>query len=188
MSGKNELRREMNANILSMSEGDRIERSSNIQKKFVALPEFASAKCVAGYIAMPFEVATDAILRSALEAGKTVCLPRTDWDAHRMEMIVIGDLDNELAEGGKGILEPTGDSLVELSEIDIVIVPGRAFDILCNRVGQGGGFYDAFRGSLRSGCIKCAVAYDMQMLDVVPTERHDLSVDIVVTESAIHRR
>ena len=180
---KVEIRKKVNAAILSMTLDDRTRRSLKIQEKVLALPEFASARCVAAYAAMPFEVSTDIIMEEALLGGKTLALPRINWKEHRLDWVAVADIERDLKSSNKGILEPVGDALIPPQQIDLVIVPGRAFDRSCNRLGQGGGFYDAFLGSLRSDCLTCAVAFDVQILDWIPLEPHDIPVNIVVTES-----
>ncbi len=165
-----------------MEPDERARRSRKIQEAVLALPEFAPARCVAAYAAMPFEVSTDFIMREALSAGKTLVLPRINWKEHRMDWVVVADIEKDLESSNKGILEPVGDALIAPQQMDLVIVPGRAFDRSCNRLGQGGGFYDAFLGSLRSDCLTCAVAFDVQILDSIPLEPHDIPVNIVNTE------
>ena len=103
-------------------------------------------------------------------------------------MIRVDNMDTEFMPGPKGIMEPVGEEIIRPENIDLVIVPGRAFDRSCNRVGQGGGFYDSFLTKLRGDCVKCAPAFDVQILDNVPVCDHDLQVDIVVTEKDTYRR
>lgn len=184
---KKEIRKRINTAILAMPTSERERLSVEIQRKVTAIPEFRDARCVAAYCAMPFEVITDAIMREALNDNKILCLPRTNWEARRMDMVRVEDMDSGLAPGIKGIMEPTGMEIIQSYDIDLVIVPGRAFDRSCNRIGQGGGFYDAFLAKLRPDCMKCAVAFDIQILDSVPTEEHDLPVDMIITETEIHR-
>lgn len=182
---KKEIRKRINTAILAMPTSERERLSVEIQRKVTAIPEFRDARCVAAYCAMPFEVITDAIMREALNDNKILCLPRTNWEARRMDMVRVEDMDSGLAPGIKGIMEPTGMEIIQSYDIDLVIVPGRAFDRSCNRIGQGGGFYDAFLAKLRPDCMKCAVAFDIQILDSVPTEEHDLPVDMIITETGI---
>ena len=72
---KVEIRKKVNAAILSMTLDDRTRRSLKIQEKVLALPEFASARCVAAYAAMPFEVSTDIIMEEALLGARRLLFP-----------------------------------------------------------------------------------------------------------------
>jgi 5-formyltetrahydrofolate cyclo-ligase len=184
---KREIRKEVNRLILGMDPEERGRRSGEVQERVVELPEFRDARCVAAYVALPFEVSTVRILGEVIARGGILALPRTNWDAHRMDMVRVEDIDRDLAPAAKGIVEPTGDVPVMPNEIDFVVVPGRAFDRSLNRVGQGGGFYDAFFEALRSDCGMCAVAFDLQVFDEVPTEEHDRKVSILVTETEVLR-
>jgi 5-formyltetrahydrofolate cyclo-ligase len=170
-----------------MDAADRASLSAQIQEKVLRLPAFRGARCVAAYAALPFEVATDLILSETLKRGKTLALPRTDWSAHRMDMIRVGDIETDLVDGEKGIREPGGDARIDPERIDLVVVPGRAFDRSLNRVGQGGGFYDAFMKDLRRECVTCAVAFEIQVFDRVPADERDLRVGMIVTEVEIYR-
>jgi 5-formyltetrahydrofolate cyclo-ligase len=180
---KSEVRREVTRRILEMDPGERAKRCADVQQRVIELPEFIDARCVAAYVALPFEVSTDRIMSEALARGKALVLPRTDWGAHRMDMVEVSDLESDLVEGGKGIMEPSRGAPADVGRIDFVVVPGRAFDRACNRVGQGGGFYDVFLRSLQPGCVTCAVAFDMQVFDTVPVREHDVKVGLLVTET-----
>ena len=184
---KREIRKRVNRLILGMDPEERRRRSASVQERVTELPEFRDANCIAAYVALPFEVSTDRIMKEALTDGKTLLLPRTSWDSHRMDMVRVDDLQTGLLEGGKGIMEPSVGALVSPGEIDFVVAPGRAFDRSCNRVGQGGGFYDALLQSLRSDCVTCAVAFDVQVFDAVPVEEHDMKIDVLVTETEVLR-
>jgi 5-formyltetrahydrofolate cyclo-ligase len=162
--------------------------SEVVQQNVLDLEELRRARCVALYAAMPLEVSTDILIRNFLAEGKVVLLPRTVWSERRMDMVRVSDPDTDLAPGPKGIMEPIGEEIIAPGDIDLVIVPGRAFDRSCNRVGQGGGFYDSFLAGTRQDCVRCAPAFGMQIFDSVPVQAHDLPVDIVVTEKDIYRR
>ncbi len=165
---KKEVRKKINSLILEMSKRELDKRSAEIQKNILNLEEFRDARCVAAYVAMSFEVRTDALMLECLQAEKTLALPRTIWNERRLEMVRVDDVDTELTPGPKGIMEPVGEEIIQPGDIDFVIVPGRAFDRSCNRVGQGGGFYDAFLTKLRENCLRCAPSFDVQILDSVP--------------------
>ncbi len=101
---KKEIRKKINAAILAIPVSERERLSIEIQRKVTAIPEFRDARCMAAYCAMPFEVVTDAIMREALRGNKILCLPRTDWEVHKMDMIRVEDMDSGLTPGIKGIM------------------------------------------------------------------------------------
>jgi 5-formyltetrahydrofolate cyclo-ligase len=89
--------------------------------------------------------------------------------------------------GYMGIAEPDASILhrVDPLEIDMVVVPGVAFDMARNRIGYGGGYYDRFLCTLRPDCLKVAVAFELQVFDSIPAASYDIPVDIIVTEERI---
>jgi 5-formyltetrahydrofolate cyclo-ligase len=72
--------------------------------------------------------------------------------------------------------------------IDVVVVPGTAFTERGERLGQGGGWYDRFLPGVGAGCVTIGVGFEVQILDVVPTEPHDVLLDAVVTERCVRWR
>ncbi|VVC01392.1 Phosphoribosylglycinamide formyltransferase [uncultured archaeon] len=152
-----------------------------IMHRFLSLPEYLSAKCLLLYSAKGSEVHTEGIIQSALLAGKKVVLPATMKESHSLELYEIKSASG-LVLGAFGIMEPPKNaaSRVQPEEIDIVVVPGVSFDRHGHRLGYGSGYYDSFLGKVKGK--KIALAYGMQVLDKVPHEAHDISMDMVVTE------
>ncbi|HDH96432.1 MAG TPA: 5-formyltetrahydrofolate cyclo-ligase [Proteobacteria bacterium] len=99
------------------------------------------------------------------------------------------DLNRDLAPGAFGIPEPRGAELPEVDEdeIELVVTPGAAFDMLGYRLGYGGGFYDRLFAQIRPDCLKVGIAFSFQLVDSVPHEPTDVPVDIVVTDQHIIR-
>lgn len=143
-------------------------------------PEFQEAHHILAYSSLPDEIPTEGFLcRWAGE--KSLYLPRVDGD--RLEILAYDSC--RLATGAFRILEPTGDKICDVSEIDLIIVPAVAFDRNGNRLGRGKGYYD--RLLRNAGCKKIGVAYDCQLLDRIPAEPHDVPMDIIVTDKEIIR-
>ncbi len=84
---------------------------------------------------------------------------------------------------GKRVVVPEDDPTPDPTIVDVVIVPGTAFTIFGGRLGQGGGFYDRFLSRVRDECLAIGVCFQPQVVDDLPTEPHDVSLDIVVTDS-----
>ena len=99
-----------------------------------------------------------------------------------MEAVKIVDLTN-LKEDKYGILEPTKDiEAMNKNELDLVIMPGLAFDTNGGRLGYGGGYYDKYLQKIAGNLSKVALAYDFQIVQEVPKEEHDIKVDYIITE------
>lgn len=86
---------------------------------------------------------------------------------------------------GKAVVKPEDDPPPDPAAIDVVVVPGIAFTERGDRLGQGGGWYDRFLGSIPANCATIGVGFESQMLDELPTEPHDIRVDVVVTERCV---
>ena len=157
-----------------------------IMDKFLRLPTFDSARCILLYASKRGEVHTDGIILSALSLGKKVALPVTIKEGHVLELYEIKGIE-ELSEGAFGILEPARnpERRVQPEEVELVVVPGVSFDRRGHRLGYGMGYYDSLLKKVK-GC-KIGLAYDMQIVEHVPDEPHDVAVDMVVTQSELIR-
>ncbi len=151
---------------------------------FLHLPEFDSAKCMLVYASKGAEVHTDGIIQSALSLGKKVCLPATIKETHSLELYSIGDM-KELELGEFGILEPQKkeERKVDPKEIDLAVVPGVSFDRRGHRIGYGRGYYDSLLSKIKG--TKVGLSYGLQIMKRVPTESHDVAVDMIVTEQGV---
>lgn len=143
---------------------------------------------LSAYLSLPTEPGTDALLAAALAAGHRVRVPRItgrdlQWVALRP--------DTDLVAGPLGIREPMGPALGadELAGLDLMLVPGLAVDRSGRRLGQGGGYYDRVLASVPAhadgGPMLVAVLFDDEVLDEVPYEAHDCTVNAAVTPGGI---
>lgn len=171
----------------SMDDSEVVARSRLIIDQLVSLPEYRRAATIMPYASFRNEVGTSSLIESALAAGKTVVLPVTIRKPRGLSVRKITSLD-QLVAGAYGILEPPDDAdSVSPACIDLVIVPGIAFDREGNRLGYGAGYYDTFLSELGKTTICVALAFDAQIVDHIPTHSGDRPVRIVVTESRIIR-
>ncbi len=143
-----------------------------------AMPDKQPAGCAAAFMPMPDEIDTLPLVDRLLAAGWKVVIPKVEGD--QMEFYPYST--ESLSCGAWGIMEPgTNAAPVSASEIDVMIVPGRAFTQAGDRLGRGKGFYDrymsrdGFRARTIGVCFKC------QLVEVLPTEPHDMKVDEVVS-------
>lgn len=96
-------------------------------------------------------------------------------------------MDSDLEKGVLGLLEPKKECkrLLNPEDIDLIVVPGIAFDILKNRIGYGAGYYDRFLKTTREDCLKVGVAFELQILDKINTQEHDVPLNAIITEKRV---
>lgn len=165
--------------------GARAEKSARITAALTALEECVQARCVMAYVPFRSEFDTRPLLEHLLAAGVVLALPRI-IGPRIMVAARVEDLERDLVPGAFGIPAP-GDKLEALSPtlLDCVLVPGSAFDLEGRRCGYGGGYYDNLMALTRPDCHRVAAAFDVQVVDEVPAEPHDLPVHLLVTETRV---
>ena len=151
-----------------------------------SLDNWLCARTLLVYMPMQGEVDIGPSVRLAIQAGKVVCLPRTDWAIKSMTPARVETWGAGLVPGRHGVMEPDPALMpVRAEEIDLVIVPGAAFDPHCWRLGRGAGFYDRFLARPDVRAAKIGVAFDEQIVPAVPRDEHDVRLDMVVTPSRV---
>ncbi len=164
--------------------------SATIIRKFMELPEFQQAGTVMYYVDVRAEVRTRFALPDALATGKRIIVPWCNDDGE-LELFLLESMD-ELELGMYSILEPKQElrrlpeKVVQPQDIDLIMVPGVAFDERGGRTGHGKGYYDKLLEHARPDCPLVALAFDCQMFAEIPMQSHDIFMDKVITESAIH--
>ena len=176
---KQELRKQIRAAKRAVPFCEKLSRSATIMQQVEALPQFQQAKTVLLYWSMTDEVQTHDFV-NRIYRDRTVLLPCVDGDDLRLRPYTGPDC---LVAGEQfGIGEPTGPEWTDLAAIDLVAVPGVAFDRKRNRMGRGRGFYDRLLKTTPNAK-KIGVAFDFQMIEHVPVEPFDVKMDHVITES-----
>lgn len=181
---KQDLRERILTLLRNQKEEERLKKSLIILKKLFKLSAFKKAKTVLFYASFDGEVHTLEMIKKAQQLGKKISLPKVKRSDKKLIPVLIDNLDKDLKKGSYGILEPKklrGKKL-KLENIDIVIVPGIAFDQRNNRLGRGGGYYDRFLTQLPASVFTVGLAFDFQVVDLLPhQERHDVHVSRVLT-------
>jgi 5-formyltetrahydrofolate cyclo-ligase len=154
--------------------------SDQLTCRLIEMPEYQNASVVMVFLSFGLEYDTEPLIRNAFENGKTVCAPKVDWDARRMEPVRINHPE-DIFKDERGLPEPAGSDVVEANQIDLILVPGIAFDHYGRRLGRGGGFYDRFLSRADLRAIRLAPTFDFQVLPELPCDTHDQGVDIVLT-------
>ncbi len=138
------------------------------------------AQTILFYAPLPGELDLWPLAAEALRAGKRIALPRFDAATGGYAPSTVQDLGRDLVIGKLGIREPgPGCAAVESEQIDLVLVPGIAFDAYGRRLGRGKGFYDRLLQVV--GGVKCGVAFDEQIVSSLPVEPHDQTLDYILT-------
>lgn len=176
----------------ALGAGERARLGALAQARLLHLPEFAAAGTVAFYWAMGDEAPTQDAIAAALAAGKRVALPRVGRTAgagRQMTFHRFGGDPRELIPGPMGLLQPPVSApVVAPAELDLVVVPGVAFDRTGGRVGYGGGYYDRYLPAVPPGVPRVGFCFAVQVLDgPVPRGPGDVPVDMLVTDSQVLR-
>jgi 5-formyltetrahydrofolate cyclo-ligase len=182
---KEEIRRSMLAQLRSQGRGERSRQSQEIKRRVFKDSSFLSAKNIMFYISLDYEVDTWGIMEEALKLGKKVIVPVTDSRRKRLIPSEMTDPKNELQKGPFGIYEPKREYIkaVDTKDIDIVLVPGIAFDRKGNRIGHGGGYFDIFLRNLPKNIPTLGLAFKLQILKKINTLTWDVPVTRVITAS-----
>lgn len=179
---KARLRDEMETQRQGLAPDQRSLRSARVLEEVVGSPEWAEADVVGFYVSVGAEVETRPTMEAAL-GSKTVAAPRTDPEAGTLAFAPVEALD-DLEPGPLGVPEPPGGAL-EDGALDLVLVPGLAFDRAGNRLGRGGGYYDRFLSGVDVEAV--GLAYRFQVVESVPVDEGDVPVDAVATEDGLLR-
>jgi 5-formyltetrahydrofolate cyclo-ligase len=183
-TSKQALRESMLAARRALPPDARAALSRRIAESVLALDLFARAATIALYAPMGAEVDTGDIARAALAAGKRVAFPRIDETRRALTFASCSAAD--LLPAARGTLAPPESApAVPLAGIDLVLVPGVAFDVRCRRLGRGRGHYDATLAQRSAQTAAVGLAFELQVVQAVPEEAHDAMLDALVTEARV---
>jgi 5-formyltetrahydrofolate cyclo-ligase len=183
---KDEIRKEVLRRRLAMDETEVSARSASICGRVISDDVFVTARSIGLYWPFRNEVLTRAVFREAVSGRKKVAFPVVNARKRAMDYITVND-QNELSEGAYGIMEPRFDPerRVGVEELDLIVVPGVAFDERGYRIGYGGGYFDRLLAGDVAGAKRAALAFDLQLVDRIPHEAHDTKVELIFTESRV---
>lgn len=179
---KQRLRRDMLGKRRSLS-AKAIEKGSEaIAAYFCAWPLYQTAQVVMLYLAMPDEPQTAALIEDAWRCGKTVAVPLMGAAYGHMEAARLDGWD-ALTTGRLGLAmpDPARAVLLDPAAIDLIVVPGVAFDTNGGRLGMGAGYYDRFLTRAGRAC-RMGLGWSCQVVDAVPADEHDEILDYLLTE------
>lgn len=180
---KKKIRKELLLKLKDHKEESRFKKSSKIAHKLFLLEEYVKAKIVLFYLSIDGEVDTLRMIKEALKQGKKVAVPVIRHEGREIIPSLLKCMETELATGPYGIRHPKDECVrpIPLESIDLVVLPGLAFDEAGNRLGRGMGYYDRFLNRLPKHVPTIGLAFDFQIIrDFPPLEPHDLSVHKVL--------
>lgn len=183
-SSKQLLRTSVLAARRALGVTERLDRARRIALRLVALDLFERSRTIALYAAIGAEVDTTEIARVAVARGKTLAFPRFSGEERTLQFAACS-LD-ALVPGPHGThTPPAAAPAVAPGDLDLVVVPGVAFDVRGRRLGRGRGHYDATLAQLPATTPRVGLAFELQIVDEVPQEPHDVPLDAVVTEDRV---
>lgn len=180
---KSTVRNRVGNLLRQQEEHARRRKSATIWRKLYRLTAFRRAAWVCCYVALPHEVQTWGLIEAMLKQGKRVAVPFIRPGSRRLGLSEIRDPGAELAPGAFGVLEPVPGARrpVAASRLDLVLVPGVAFDAQGRRLGHGLGYYDRFLARLPRRTATVGLAYRFQILEHLPTALHDHAVQTILS-------
>ena len=185
---KERIRKRVLAVRIGLDRGQVEVSGQAILERVLGLEAYRRAKLVHTYVSSKEnEVDTRALICTCLAQGKRVAVPVVMPGTKTLAHALIDGLD-QLVVGPWGLAQPdpaTATWLPAEARIDLVVVPGLAFDRRGQRIGWGGGYYDRFLAQVQT--VKVGLCYDALVLDCIPGEPHDVPVDLVVAETAIYQ-
>lgn len=179
---KENIREEMRAKRRTLTMETVTDLSCKIREKLFSLDCIQSAKTVCCFLSSFKEPDTTEIIKLLLQKNCSIIVPISDTLTNTLSLSYIDSLDS-LQKGAYGIREPSVVKTADETDIDVILVPGLAFDKSGARMGFGKGYYDRLLD--RSSAVKIGLCYDFQLLDKIPTMPHDIPMDYIITEKEI---
>ncbi len=176
---KKALRALVRAEVKRLTSEARAELSVRAQNLLSGQLLWRNARSILFYAPLADELDLWPLLAEALGADKVVALPRFNTTTGGYVVCRIQNAPAEIATGRYGIREPMESCSPATGPFDLILVPGVAFDVSGGRVGRGAGFYDRLLSRITGP--RCGVAFDEQIVDTVPSESHDLTMDYILT-------
>ncbi|NLK94578.1 MAG: 5-formyltetrahydrofolate cyclo-ligase [Clostridiales bacterium] len=180
---KKELRKYMIEKRNCITVEEKVSLDKEILEKLRGSESYIDSKNIFIYIGFGSEINTKEYINEFLKDGKSVFIPRTVISSKKMEAVKVNSLEN-LEKNKYGILEPgLKEEASDKKILDLIILPGVAFDLYGGRLGYGGGYYDRFLIGTKAK--KVALAYDFQIISKIEIEEHDIPADSIITEKRI---
>ena len=185
---KARLREQMRTLRKAIAPDKRSTDEAALENRLFSLPALKRVKCIAVYspIGSELRFASSLDRLFQLEQGPTIAFPIVRSEAsmsfYRFEA---NDDRSILAQPTKRVVDIDSSRHIEPTQIDVMLIPGIAFDEKGHRLGQGGGYYDRYLPYVRKDCMLIGVAFDEQIIDSVPVNSTDMPVNYVITPTRL---
>lgn len=174
---KSELRKEIKRRFKESSIDNRKLWSTELCEYLHNMDHVKSSQVVMAFYPLPDEADIRPLLKRLYDEGKTVLLPEVTGET--VMILRRYSPTATMISGSLGTQIPDTELFTDYSQIDVILVPGVAFDKQGHRLGRGKGYYDRFLANLPKTSIKIAVCFPYQIVEHVPTEGHDFVMDYV---------
>lgn len=185
---KDNIREKVKTERRNQAVEERDRKSTEIVKRLIDSDVWKNAGAVMLYSALRDEVQTRDLIKLGQEQGKRMVLPSVEGDGHRMRIYEVKNTEEELEKGPFNIMQPRDDRKNRFykSDLELILLPGVAFDRQGKRIGFGRGYYDKFLSELEERDIKkVGLAFGFQVVEEIPFDYHDVPVDYIVTEDEV---
>lgn len=172
---KSEIRRNIRRLRMMLSDVEKEQAAAEVFSRLENTAAFMMADNILIYHSLPDELQTISFLRKWSDK-KHFYLPRVNG----VNLDLLPYVESELRRGAYDIEEPSGSDTADVDDIDLMIIPAVAFDRKGNRLGRGKGFYDRLLAT--TNATKIGVGYEFQLFDELPSEKHDVPMNIVITQ------
>lgn len=180
---KRQFREELLKKRRNLSAKERESKGLLIQENAKKRIPWDSIESIGLYASQGSEVQTDLLFKNAKELGKSIAYPRITTE-EELQYYIIDEL-KELIPGLFGVNEPLNSQTHRsIESLDIIIIPGLAFDRFGYRLGYGRGYFDRILAGVDSKKV-IGLAFDLQIIDKLPAQPHDIRVGAIVTESGV---
>ena len=178
MTDRAAIRKEMRALRSALSQAEQDAAAQAVLERLKTLKAYTQARCVMAYAAARGELSLTPVMEELLDRGCMLALPRCEapgvMTARRVESL------SQLAPGAYGLAEPSPEcEILDPALLDLILVPGTAFDRAGGRVGQGGGYYDRFLPGTQA--LRVGVCHHFALQNSVPMSTHDQKMDMIIT-------
>lgn len=179
---KSEIRRTNKEKRASMEKCEVELKSKNACLYFTESETYKNSREIMLYMPLGNETDTTYIINQALRDNKKLIFPVTDMYTGEITP-VYGDANTFFVKGAFGVNEPSEKNIASIENIDVVIVPGIAFDKKGNRVGFGKGCYDKFL--VKTDCVKIGFCYSFQLVEQIAVDEYDIKMNYIITEEGM---
>ena len=179
---KKKIRKEILEKLHNIDKEEKKKRVGMLKQKLFLLTEYKKAKCIMFYVSKHYEIDTHEMIDESITAGKKVVVPITIKEEKTLKLSELRDRQKELIRAHYGIHQPGEKHIkpVPLDEVDLMVIPGIAFDRCGHRLGHGGGYFDRFLHKAPPTLVKVGLAFDFQMVNELPRHDTDIPVDMIL--------